>query len=39
MKQDRASGVERHPIHTANRSLAVRNAMDFSGPPQSGAAT
>ena len=38
MKQDRASGVERHPTHAANRSLAARNATDFSEPPQSGAA-
>ena len=38
MKQDRASGVERHPIHTANRSLPVRNAPDLYEPLQSGAA-
>ena len=38
MKQDRARGVERHPTHTTNRSLAVRNAPNLSEPPQSGAA-
>ena len=38
MKQDRASGADRHPTHAANRSLAVRKAPDPSEPPQSGTA-